>query len=50
MKLSNNIFLNILTDELRLVRDGKYGNENPKIVSGWDGMVGELVRKVRCSS
>ncbi|KAM3968887.1 LOW QUALITY PROTEIN: glutamate receptor 1 [Aphomia sociella] len=31
--------------EIRLVKDGKYGNENPKIVGGWDGMVGELLRK-----
>ncbi|XP_028032174.1 glutamate receptor 1-like [Bombyx mandarina] len=31
--------------DLRLVKDGKYGNDNPKIVGGWDGMVGELVRK-----
>ncbi|KAJ0183994.1 hypothetical protein K1T71_000417 [Dendrolimus kikuchii] len=31
--------------EIQLVKDGKYGNENPKIVGGWDGMVGELVRK-----
>ncbi|KAL0902302.1 hypothetical protein ABMA27_000205 [Loxostege sticticalis] len=31
--------------EFRLVKDGKYGNENPKIVGGWDGMVGELLRK-----
>ncbi|XP_075991203.1 glutamate receptor 1-like [Anticarsia gemmatalis] len=31
--------------ELRKVRDGKYGIENPKIVGGWDGMVGELLRK-----
>lgn len=35
-----------LLDDLRLVKDGKYGNDNPKIVGGWDGMVGELVRKV----
>ncbi|CAK1588596.1 unnamed protein product [Parnassius mnemosyne] len=31
--------------ELRLVRDGKYGNENPKVIGGWDGMIGELLRK-----
>lgn len=35
-----------LTDEMRVVKDGKYGHENPKIVGGWDGLVGELVRKV----
>ncbi|EDV95692.1 GH15847 [Drosophila grimshawi] len=31
--------------ELRLVKDGNYGSENPTIHGGWDGMVGELVRK-----
>ncbi|XP_030021689.2 glutamate receptor 1 [Manduca sexta] len=31
--------------EFRLVKDGKYGNENPKVVGGWDGMIGELLRK-----
>ncbi|CAH2103908.1 unnamed protein product [Euphydryas editha] len=31
--------------ELRLVKDGNYGNENPKMIGGWDGLVGELVRK-----
>ncbi|XP_028156300.1 glutamate receptor 1-like [Ostrinia furnacalis] len=31
--------------EFRLVKDGKYGNENPKIIGGWDGMVGEILRK-----
>ncbi|CAH0577972.1 unnamed protein product [Chrysodeixis includens] len=31
--------------ELRVVRDGKYGNENTKTMSSWDGMVGELMRK-----
>lgn len=36
----------LFADEFRLVKDGKYGNENPKIVGGWDGMVGELLRKV----
>lgn len=35
-----------LSDELRLVKDSKYGAENPKIIGGWDGLVGELVRKV----
>lgn len=34
------------TDELRMVRDGNYGAENPEIKGGWDGMVGELVRRV----
>ncbi|XP_060656054.1 glutamate receptor 1 isoform X1 [Drosophila nasuta] len=31
--------------ELRLVKDGSYGSENPAVQGGWDGMVGELVRK-----
>ncbi|XP_023289712.1 glutamate receptor 1 [Orussus abietinus] len=31
--------------ELRIVRDGKYGTENPDVPGGWDGMVGELIRK-----
>jgi hypothetical protein len=33
-------------DEIQLVKDGGYGAENPKSPGGWDGMVGELVRKV----
>lgn len=36
------------TDELKLVKDGSYGAENPNVKGGWDGMVGELVRRV-CS-
>ncbi|XP_041449331.1 glutamate receptor 1 [Drosophila obscura] len=31
--------------ELRLVKDGNYGSEKSKTHDGWDGMVGELVRK-----
>ncbi|XP_049813861.1 glutamate receptor 1-like [Schistocerca nitens] len=31
--------------ELRIVKDGQYGAENPEVEGGWDGMVGELVRK-----
>ncbi|EZA55532.1 Glutamate receptor [Ooceraea biroi] len=31
--------------ELRIVKDGKYGTENPDVPGGWDGMVGELIRK-----
>ncbi|CAH1647577.1 unnamed protein product [Spodoptera littoralis] len=30
---------------IKVVRDGKYGSENPKAPNGWDGMVGELLRK-----
>lgn len=33
-------------DELRLVKDHKYGNENPNVTGGWDGIIGELVRRV----
>lgn len=33
-------------DVLRIVRDGKYGSKNPNEPGGWDGMVGELVRRV----
>lgn len=36
----------MIIDELRIVQDGKYGSENPDIPGGWDGMVGELIRKV----
>ncbi|EDV96485.1 glutamate receptor 1 [Drosophila grimshawi] len=31
--------------ELRLVQDGSYGAENQFAPGGWDGMVGELLRK-----
>ncbi|XP_045784619.1 glutamate receptor 1-like [Maniola jurtina] len=34
-----------ITYELRLVKDEKYGNENPKEISGWDGLIGELLRQ-----
>ncbi|XP_012264901.2 glutamate receptor 1 isoform X2 [Athalia rosae] len=34
-----------ITYELRIVKDGKYGTENPDVNGGWDGMVGELIRK-----
>lgn len=37
----------MFSDELRIVKDGQYGAENPDVKGGWDGMVGELVRKVR---
>lgn len=32
--------------ELKIVKDGSYGAENAKAKGGWDGMVGELIRKV----
>lgn len=34
-------------DEMRIVKDGNYGAENPEVKGGWDGIVGELVRRVR---
>lgn len=42
----NMIIKFIVLDELRIVKDGKYGSENPDVKGGWDGMVGELIRKV----
>ncbi|XP_026474738.1 glutamate receptor 1-like [Ctenocephalides felis] len=33
-----------ITYELRIVKDGNYGAENPDVKGGWDGMVGELIR------
>ena len=38
--------LYVCTDELRKVIDHKYGSENPNVTGGWDGVIGELVRKV----
>lgn len=35
-----------LPDEIRIVKDGNYGTENPEVKGGWDGIVGELVRRV----
>ena len=34
------------TDKIQLVKDKAYGVENASVVGGWDGMVGELIRKV----
>lgn len=39
-----------IADELRLVKDGNYGSEKSSAHGGWDGMVGELVRKVSSSA
>ncbi|KAG8291765.1 hypothetical protein J6590_053621 [Homalodisca vitripennis] len=39
------IFLQLDYNELRIVKDGQYGAENPEVKGGWDGMVGELIRK-----
>lgn len=36
----------VVSDELRVVKDGQYGTEDSAHVGGWDGMVGELVRRV----
>lgn len=50
--LSISFFLSILyslslfADALRVVKDRKYGAKNADEVGGWDGMVGELVRRV----
>jgi glutamate receptor, ionotropic, invertebrate len=30
---------------MRIVKDGKYGSENPNVAGGWDGIVGELIRR-----
>lgn len=30
---------------MRIVKDGKYGSENQNVAGGWDGIVGELVRR-----
>jgi hypothetical protein len=32
---------------MKLVNDSKYGGNDPSSPSGWNGMVGELVRQVR---
>lgn len=45
-RVNNNVCF-IITDELQIVKDGNYGAENPDVRGGWDGMVGELVRRVR---
>ena len=38
------------SDELRIVKDRKHGTENQDVPGGWDGMVGELIRKVSSSN
>lgn len=30
---------------MRIVKDGKYGAENPNVAGGWDGIMGELIRR-----
>lgn len=39
-------FSSFISDQLQVVKDGKYGAENPNVKGGWDGIVGELVRQV----
>lgn len=39
-------WLVFFADALRIVKDRKYGAKNSEEVGGWDGMVGELVRRV----
>lgn len=39
-------FFDSFTDALRIVKDRKYGAKNADEVGNWDGMVGELVRRV----
>lgn len=41
-----NTAIDVSADEIRIVKDGNYGAENPNVKGGWDGMVGELVRQV----
>jgi len=41
--ISNHLNINY---ELRLVKDSKYGGLDPGSPSGWNGMVGELIRQV----
>lgn len=36
----------IFLDELHTVKDGKYGSENPQAKGDWNGLVGEITRKV----
>lgn len=43
--MDNLISLHLLfLDDIRLVKDGKYGSESP--TGAWSGLVGEIVRKV----
>lgn len=40
------LLFRFFADALRIVKDRKYGAKNADEVGGWDGMVGELVRRV----
>jgi hypothetical protein len=47
LEIECRVFKNFETfdeDEIQVVKDGKYGNED--VYGEWDGMVGELVRRV----
>lgn len=49
-RASCKIFSYEFSDELRIVKDQKYGMENIDVPGGWDGMIGELIRKVSFSN
>ena len=36
----------LYTECCRLVKDKKYGSMDKNVAGGWNGMIGELVRKV----
>lgn len=42
--IANNLGISYV---LKLVNDSKYGAQDPSSPSGWNGMVGELIRQVR---
>lgn len=46
MNVHSQFFFLHRLDALRIVKDRKYGAKNADEVGGWDGMVGELVRRV----
>lgn len=46
MALLTHCIFNSFADALRIVKDRKYGAKNADERGGWDGMVGELVRRV----
>lgn len=41
--IANQLHINYV---LKLVNDSKYGGQDPNSPSGWNGMVGELIRRV----
>lgn len=38
-----------MTDKIQPVKDKAYGTEDPNEPGGWNGMVGELIRRVSTS-